>query len=178
MPKGTQAIYTQTVGSGGTATIIFNNIPQTYTDLKILFSGRCTTSNAPYQNDNVYLRFNGDSSSVYSATILYSQNSTTVATVRNVAGTGAIYGGTIPTSNAASNIFGNIEIDVYNYKSTLFKSVMNNCSASTISTTTDYNYQSMTAGLYRSNTPVTSISLGLGPTLAQYSTATLYGISR
>jgi aspartate/tyrosine/aromatic aminotransferase len=35
-------IYTQTVGSGGALSIAFNNIPQFYTDLKVVISGRTT----------------------------------------------------------------------------------------------------------------------------------------
>ena len=49
------AIQTVTVGAGGASSIEFTSIPQTYTDLKVVFSVRDATNN----NGVVKITFNG-----------------------------------------------------------------------------------------------------------------------
>ena len=51
-------VSTVTVGAGGAASIDFTGIPQTGTDLYLVFSGRTTTGTTTYA-DSLYIRLNG-----------------------------------------------------------------------------------------------------------------------
>jgi hypothetical protein len=70
MPKGMQAIYSQTF-SGGAGQVNFNNIPQTYTDLKVVVSQRNGSANS---YEPMAFRFNS-TDSVYTNTAAYGDGS-------------------------------------------------------------------------------------------------------
>jgi hypothetical protein len=70
-------ISTVTVGSGGISAIEFTGIPQTYTDLLIKLSLR-SNQNAN-TGENLRLRFNGSSASVYSERSLEGNGSNTTS---------------------------------------------------------------------------------------------------
>lgn len=78
-----QIIQTVTVGAGGAASIDFSSIPQTYTDLKILLSGR-TNANDGSSGQWTYINFNG---------------ATTNNSVRVLYGAGSSVGQLAATSN-------------------------------------------------------------------------------
>lgn len=168
-----QPIYTQTVGSGGAASITFNNIPQTFNHLRVVVSGRGMNSGTI---ETMYLRFNGDSSSLYSESMMYSANTglfanrysaqTLTQMISNVGDT------------ALANTFSNIEIYIPNYKSTsFFKSYTVDCAGANNSTAYEAKRHSNQAGLYRSTSAITSITLGgYSANIKQGTTATLYGI--
>jgi hypothetical protein len=96
-----------TLGSGGT-------IPQTYTDLFLVVSGRTTAAGAT----DIIVSFNGVTTG-YNRRILYTSNGTSAAgaydTTRSI---GAI-GGT----NFTANTFGNLEAVIPNYSGSANKSV-------------------------------------------------------
>lgn len=177
MPKGMQAIYTQTMASSSATTATFNNIPQTYTDLKLYVSVKTYNSVAPYENDNIYMRFNSDSSSLYSTTIMYSNNAA-LNGGKNIAGNAAVYVGTTPTAVGSSSMWGNIEIDIPNYATKSFKQVKSLSSGATNTSTVDLCYEVTVAGLYRAATPITSIQIGFGSAFYIGTEITLYGIAR
>jgi hypothetical protein len=175
MPKGMTPIYTQTVTSGTPITINFNNIPQTYTDLKVVGSIRSNQTGQTFRFISFFL--NNTQGTAYSTTRL-NGNGTSVGTSSQVNDPLIYINNVLPASLATANTFGNLEINIPNYSSTLFKQILidgvseNNATAS---------YQELQAGLYRSNTPVTSIHLEIGEYGNSYaigSTYTLYGISR
>ena len=161
-----QPIYTQTVGSGGAATVTFNNIPQGYTDLVIKASCRSNFgANYVYMN----LFFNGVGTS-QSATNLLGTGSA-VSSDRNA----FIDAGSV-AANATSLTFSNVEIYIPNYTSSNYKSFIadavseNNASAA---------YQSLTAGLWSNTSAINSIYVQAGgTTIQQYSTFALYGVLR
>jgi hypothetical protein len=66
MPATYDSIATTTLGSSAT-TYTFSSIPQTYTDLTLIFAGSAT--------NNINLRFNGDTGSNYSTTRLTADGS-------------------------------------------------------------------------------------------------------
>jgi len=162
-------ISSTTVGSGGAASIDFTSIPQTYTDLVIKVSARCTAGGAfaglviaPNGNTTNYtLRWLGDAGG---AAVSYTQ-----------AAFGYNHLFYIPASAATSNTFGNGEITIPNYTSTNNKSISadgaNENNATAI-------YQGMSAGLWSNTAPITSVTLTTGGSFVQYSTATLYGIRK
>ena len=159
------ALASVTVGSGGAANIEFTNIPQTYTDLNILISGRSASTNP---QENLLIEFNGSSSNFTrralegdgSAASSYSGSTNLIA---YVVGNGA-----------TSNTFGNASIYIPNYTSSNNKSISTDAVEETNATTA---YMQLTAVLWSNSAAITSIILKPGSNnFLQYSTATLYGI--
>ncbi len=158
-------ISTVVVGSGGAASIEFNSIPQTYTDLKIFLSGR-TTAAAAY----LALSYNGSTSNFSSRWL--SGNGTTAGSFADT----PRMAGTVVYSGWTANTFSNHDIYIPNYTSSNYKST-------SIDSVTEANatlsYAELTASLYSSTSAITSITLTTSSgNFAQYSTATLYGIRK
>ena len=168
-----QPIYTQTVGSGGAASITFNNIPQTFTDLKVVISARSTQA-AIVQS--MPMGFNANAAgAVFSQTWivgdgLYVSSSRYGSNVN-------LYPFYINGANATANTFGNGEIYISNYSSTTtYKSII--CDGITETNAASGLNIQLNAMLYSSNTAVSSITLYGNPSFVQYSTFTLYGVLR
>jgi hypothetical protein len=166
------AIQTVTVGSGGSATIEFTSIPQTFTDLNVLVSGR-TTANADTYGETD-LSFNGaPSGTSYSWRQLLGTGGS--ASSQNGSSDSAIYFRWPTGSGATASVFGTSSIYVPNYTSSNYKSV-------SIDSVTENNASqamaTMTAGLWSDTAAITSLRLTIvyGTAFAEYSTATLYGI--
>lgn len=164
------AISTVTVGSGGTTSISFSSIPQTYSDLLVLFSLREDTDDR-----NVKLTFNSSSSSIYSGKYLMGSAGT------NYTGTDTnntyftIVTGAV-ASPATVNTFGNSLLYIPRYTSTSYnKSIRID--------TTNENADSgnsgcaIYAGVWASTSAISGITFTpWASKFVQYSTATLYGI--
>ena len=165
-----QAIYTQVLASSA-GTVNFNNIPQTNTDLMIVASTRCDYAAIRLAGA---IRFNADASSVYSDT-MFNGDGSSVASSRSQ--TSFSYLLETTGTSATANTFSSNTIYIPNYTSTAFKQYISDCvSEHNGASAVQYLY----AGLYRSNAPITSISLfpGGGANFIANSTFTLYGISR
>lgn len=157
-----------TVGAGGTSAITFSNIPQNYTDLVIKVSSR--TLDTVNDSDPLAIQFNGTTTSL-SARALYGTGSAGASLTRasnsNVAWTDT-------TLNTAST-FGSAEWYIPNYAGSTNKSISvdsvqeNNATAA---------IAAISAVLWSNTTAISQIKIlsGNGYNLAQYSTATLYGI--
>jgi hypothetical protein len=171
MPKGMQAIYTRTL-TGIVYTMSFNNIPQNYTDLKLVFSGRSDTANTFDGGPSFFIN-NGTSGNLHSFTSIKG-NGSSASSQRTV--DNAVYIGEVPAANATSNTFACVEIYLPEYTTSKFKQAIIDNGSSVNSTTSFLNLR---AGLIRINAPVTSIGIygGSGNWVAG-STFTLYGISR
>lgn len=165
-------IASVTVGSGGVSSIDFLAIPQNYTDLMILVSAK---TNRAQTGDNLWLRFNGDSSSSYYTRRIYSTGSGT---------TGSDTGGTSTWINVlevgdsgpnTANTFGSASVYISNYTGSNYKAVSADAAPEANQLEV---YIGLQAGLWAKSNPVTSITLApqIGPLITQYSTATLYGI--
>ena len=157
------ALQTVTVGAGGSASISFTSIPQTYTDLKLVISPRNTAA-----NNYGTITFNGSSSS-FSRRILYGTGSSTASTAPNNAESL-----TINDSGTTASTFANYEMYIPNYASSNYKSF-------SIDSVTENNgtvaYQIMHAGVWSNTAAITSLTItAAGGNLAEYSTATLYGV--
>ena len=169
-----ELIASNTVGSGGASSVTFSSIPQTYTDLKVVFSLR--SSNAAV-DDATFLRFGSNSSidtgSNYSYKYLRGNGSS--ASSGSSSPQTFIYVGQGVANNATSNTFGNGEIYISNYTSSNYKSVSVDCVGENSGT---LDYDSMIAGLWSNTSAVYQIYLypENGPTFTQYSTFYLYGI--
>jgi len=164
-----QPIFTQTVGSGGAASVTFNNIPQGYTDLVVKISAR-TSYSAALQ---IVMTANSDSSSLYSTTYLYGSGSATSSSRQS-----ATYWllGNLDNSTQTSNTFASIECYLPNYTSSNYKQMTVDSITENNATAAD---QWMIANLYRSTSAISSLSIGcFGQTILQYSSFSLYGVLR
>lgn len=163
-----KALSTVTVGAGGSSTITFSNIPQTYTDLRIVLSARTDRSGFP--NDNIRVYPNGSSSNLSERYLLGFGSGVTSAT--DTSGLGAA--GAVGASATAST-FSNVEVYIPNYTGSTNKQFA--IDAVSENNATD-GRQGLTANLWSSTTPITSLTIvpSTGPNFVQYTTATLYGV--
>ena len=162
-------INSVTVGSGGAANIEFTSIPQTYTDLLLKVTGR--TNKGDLYND-ISIRFNGSSSDFTTLGLV------STATTKTSFTTSSPYVGSINDTGGTggSNLFSNNEIYIPNYTSSNYKSVFANSAVER--NNTGGNELGFYTTLWSQTAAITSITLvSVGYTLAQYSTAYLYGIS-
>jgi hypothetical protein len=162
-------IATVEVGSAGAANIAFSSIPQGYTDLKLVISGRgSAASGGGRESILMNLVFNG-SGGTYSGRILRTTGTTGSSFASYLAGY-------INASSYTANTFSNSELYIPNYTSGNQKSFSGD-------TTNEQNvsaYDSvmgLQALLWSGTAAINQITLTLDyGNFAQYSTATLYGI--
>lgn len=164
---------TITVGSGNSSYLEFANIPSTYTDLIILFSG--STNRGNLQADGVAIRFNTDlTSGNYSAERLYSDGSGTMAQDQNNAGAGLT--NSTGSGSTSSSIFGNSSIYIPNYAGSSEKKTF---LADGASENNGGAYLNICGGMWNSTAAITNVRLypeTNATSWLQYTTATLYGI--
>jgi len=157
-------IATQTLTSN-TASIVFAGIPQIYTDLIIIVNAGATA------NEDLGLRFNGDSNSYYSNNVFAGNGTTVSAGSENNANALAC------TSNAyiRTSIGNIVKIMVGNYtNATVNKSVQITAGLGA----SGGGAQEIIGGYYRQTTPITSISFfgkNSGHSFLSGSTFSLYG---
>jgi len=162
-------ISTLTVGSGGSSTIDFTSIPQTYNDLCLLVSGRDSTYGSA--TSTAYARFNNDSSTSYKNLWLFN-NGGTAGSTKDLAATVLLLANQ-PGTSATSNTFSNALMYIPNYTSSNYKpisvdNVMENNSVTV--------YETLLSGLWSSASAINRITLSCDGAFAQYSSASLYGI--
>jgi hypothetical protein len=166
MPNTLIPIQTFTLGANA-ASVTFSNIPQNYTDLKIVSSARTTGADT----DVIYISLNGSSSN-FSGIYLQGAGSGTPVSQALARFAGQVIG----TSFTAST-FANSEIYIPNAFGTTAKSF-------SVDTVTENNatlaYATLIYGLWNPATQAAITSITLTPgngSFAANSTFTLYGIS-
>lgn len=169
MPTTYKAIATVTVGAGGASSISFSSIPNTYTDLKLVLSGRSTDTYGNGYYDS-YITLNSTSGT---SRVFYQYNGTVTTGVD--ASNSVFYG--VSSSGATANTFGNGEFYLANYLGSNNKIL----SVDTVSETDGATaITHMSANRHTVTSAITSITLTPynSPTakFAQYTTAYLYGI--
>lgn len=163
-------ISSVTVGAGGAASIDFTSIPQTYTDLTVVVSGR--TANADIF-DQLLMKFNG-SATGYSVKWLVGNGS--LASSSGGSAMSFLYAGYQDGANNTASTFGNTVITIPNYTGSAAKTTSSD-SVFEHNATTATAINGVFGGLWSGTAAITSISLfsGSGSNMAQYSTAYLYG---
>lgn len=166
-------ISTVTVGAGGAASIDFTSIPGTYTDLMVVLSGRSSLSG---RGNNVFCKFNNDSATASSSRWLNGDGSTASSSSDSGGTSGILIRLASDGSTETANTFSNVSIIIPNYAGSTNKSL----SADTV---TEDNfataYQAITAGLWPSTAAISRVTLTpQGNTWLQYSSASLYGITK
>jgi hypothetical protein len=165
-----QPIYTQTVGSGGAASVSFNSIPQGYTDLVVKMSVASVYSGG---YDSLGMYFNGSQANESNTNLQGNGSSASSqrSTYRSIALINSIgFGG--------ANVFSNGEIYIPNYAGANYKQVIVDLVAENNGTT---GFQYMTSMLWSQTAAITSLSFDTatsGQNIAQYSKFSLYGVLR
>lgn len=161
-------ISSNTVGTGGVASVTFSSIPATYTDLKVV----CSTRDSDTSGAVVAMSFNGVTTNLSSRTLLGSGSAATSSSSTTAF---AIVARSDSNDRTAST-FGNGEFYIPNYAGSNNKSVSvdgveeNNATAA---------YMNLTAGLWSSTAAITSITLTPGvANFKEFSTFYLYGIKK
>ena len=150
--------------SSATSSYTFSSIPQTYTDIVLVFNG----SNA-LGNDSYNIQINSDTGTNYCATYLESDGSTAYSSrwASRV---------DVPVARGASSTAGAdmVTINFSNYTSTnMYKSLIARYS---LASTTGQR-ASLTVGTYMNASAITSITFKSGgSTMSTGSTLTIYGI--
>lgn len=163
-------IASVSVGGAGAANIEFTSIPGTYTDLLVNFSGRANDIRAA-GGFACKMEFNGATTNLSSRWIrgsgsaVSNNTETIIAQIMSAA------------SDDTSSTFGNSYVYIPNYASSNNKSVSID---GVEETNGSQAYATLSAGLWANSAAITSIKiLPIVATLfVQYSTATLYGISK
>ena len=153
-----EAIATQTLGSA-TSSVTFSSIPSTYTDLFLVFEGTCTSGVV-----GCVLRFNSDTSTNYSYTIL-SGDGSSASSSRSSNQTTMQVGGMTSSSRSI------MTASINNYSNaTTNKSVLSRQASATLETRAY-------AGLWRSTAAISTILVSTSTdTFVAGSTFSLYGI--
>jgi len=154
--------------SSAAASIDFTSIPGTYTDLLIKASLRSATASV---NPGLLIKFN-TSAANFTGRNAYG-NGSSAASYSDTSGEI----GTLAGNGATANTFGNCEIYIPNYAGSANKSFsVDSVNENNATSASQYLY----ANLWSQTAAITAISLlsGGAVNLMQYSTATLYGISK
>lgn len=164
-------IQTITVGAGGASSIDFTSIPQTYTDLLVVLNARSTESS---DRTNLYLRVNSVTSA-YTYKSFYGSGSSPFSS--NGSGVTEIYVGTINGATSTSNTFGTCQIYIPNYTGSTYK--LFGMEAANENNATQA-FQFIAGGQWANTAAITSVNIlpSGGTPLVQYSTASLYGITK
>ena len=153
----------------GVTTITFSSIPQTYQDLFVVGYARSVQAAT---SDNHYFRLNGDTSSLYSRTVLEGDGAT--ASSSRETNLQQTYICAIPGASATANLFSSFTLHFLNYTNT-----STNKSGLT-RFANDRNGSGVTnlvVHLYRSTSAITSLTLFNGSgNFASGTTFALYGI--
>lgn len=162
-----QLIQTVTVSSGGSSSIDFVSVPQTFTDLYLACSLRSAQSNVFGIH---YLRFNGSTAS-YSGRYLEGNGSSAYQGTYSV----GAYLGASTGNGATANTFSNIGAYITNYTSSVAKSVSVDSVGENNST---QSFQTITGSLWNVTDPITRVTVVFdgSDTFLQYSSVSLYGI--
>jgi hypothetical protein len=155
-------IASTTVGSGGTSSIDFTSIPQTYTDLFVVLSARFSSQG------NARLNLNS-SASGFSSRVVYS-----FATNAPLSYTDTVGLGRATSSSDQTNNFGAMQLHLPNYRSGVSKPF----SADAFAANYNGGYIVLTGGVWANNAAITSMSLlpPSGQTFLENTTAYLYGV--
>ena len=159
------------ISNGTTATVTFSSIPSTYTDLLIRTSARSSSAGA---SDQINIVFNGDTSTNYSITQVYGNNSAAGSFGTTSTTQGRI--NYIDVSGQTANTFGIGEIYIPNYAAATTKQTLGFSASESNDTTTPYVVN--VGFLYRGTSAISSITLQTaGSNYVSGSRFDLYGIT-
>jgi hypothetical protein len=165
-----QLISSNTVGSGGVASITFSSIPATFTDLCLKISSRTNRANAV---DSLGFYFNGDATVArYTSKVLFGDGSSVGSNSPSTVNDEVMF---TSGNSATASTFGSSELYIPNYAGSAQKSGSVDSVGENNATSARMN---IAAILYNQPTPISSITIVpiTGTLLQQFTTAYLYGV--
>lgn len=147
-------IASQTLVSSASS-ITLSSIPQTYTDLHLVTNTKSDQIGTNY--NNLYVAFNGDSSTNYSSIFVWANGTTTLGSYLNNSTYFQIVGSDSSAPSIAS--FGASFCYIPNYSTTGIKQIATEGYSITNSYSTGYAFNELEANLYRGTSAITSISV-------------------
>jgi hypothetical protein len=175
---GFELIESQTVGSGGAASITFSNIPSTYKHLQIRCVVRSTIAGTA--QDNIAFRCNSDSASNYASHNLWGTGSGSGFSSNF---SGLTYGyipSITPSAGNLSNVFAGVVIDILDYSSSsknktwrAFGGSDENANSGASAYLTRIQ---LSSAVWLSTSTLNRIDLTNSGSFAQHSTFSLYGV--
>lgn len=165
MPKGMRPIYRRVLASD-TTSITFNNIPQTFTDLKLLVRGRTTGGNVGTVFANINTGTSNTGVTMYGETTGQGAFGITSGQIGYITGVGVDLNGV-----------GSCETYIPNYRSNGLKVMVSNSVTEANSTAYQSGVQAQVLSTILSLSAITSINISTDSTGFQAGTSfTLYGI--
>lgn len=167
MPVTYEPIATTTLGAAA-ANITFSSISSAYTDLKIIVANYKTASGT----QDICLRLNGDSSTVYSFTAMRGDG--TLATSNR--GTAYPRAMLAPGSWSSTTVPATSIIDIFNYLGSTNKTIL----CKTAAEGTEANQIHVSVNLWRNTSAINSVAIFTSGSvnISAGTTATLYGIKK
>jgi hypothetical protein len=164
-----QLISSVSVGSGGSTLVSFTSIPQTFTDLVLLSSARCSV-----ELTGINIAYNSSGSTDYFRYTLQGDGST-AAVAQNGPSTTMLNTSVVNKSDATASVFSNTEIYIPNYTGSTAKILVANGVTENNSTQA---FQVVSSGFRTATDAITSIQLTVQSphSFVQYSKFYLYGI--
>jgi hypothetical protein len=164
----------QTITLGTTASAIeFTSIPQTFTDLKMLISGRSAlTSHASFMP----IQFNGSGAAEYTQRRLYTDG--VAPTGQNANNDSSLYLSVVNAASSTANTFGSSEVYIPNYTGATQKSLSIDAVTESNSATQGHTQASITAGVWANTAAITSIRVSTDVNWVAGTTISLYGITK
>ena len=160
--------------SSSAASVTFSAIPNTFTDLVVRTSVR-TTYNSAAGDYYAWIRFNNNTSLIYTNTYMYGRAGST-ASGRETETKFFDDPYTITSAGSTANTFANNELYIPNYANSFAKPV--SYDIATENNSTSIGIRANAAGLFNDTTPITSITF-LMPSTLEYAAGSsffLYGI--
>lgn len=172
-------IATFTASASPTNVLQFNNIPQHYTDLKLVISAR-SGGTSSYQG--VYIQFAAPNATNNYGDLIYSgvtmRGSGAATDAYAFSGANAVLELPITNTLNTSNIFSNMEVYIPNYSGNHKKVIYVDCIKESNSGSTE-TWAMMRSTLWDNPAPISNMQIGtniLAPNFDGNSTFTLYGI--
>ena len=159
--------------SSPTYSVTFSSIPQTYTDLKLVFSTRSDYGAAG--GSEVEIAINSVTTG-YSSLMIYSNNGTSLSSATATANPFYTWGGGMVNGASTANVFANSELYIPNYTGSNAKSATTDSVTEQNGTAT---FMNLAAHLNTTTAPITSITLYAWQSFINFvsgSTFYLYGI--
>jgi hypothetical protein len=155
-----------------TSSVSFTSISQSYTDLVLKISARTDYADV---YDGINIRFNSDSSNVYSDTFLQASGATPVSSYDKAVNIGYIRNAA-NGANATANVFGACEIYISNYTSTSVRPYY--AQGVTTTNATNSSFMSLGAYEYQGSSGISTITLTpqIGTNFVSGSRFDLFGV--
>ena len=163
-------IESKTLGTAA-ASIEFTSIPQTYTDLVVVYAFR-SDRGSPQFDDALNVVFNNSTTDYTNMELRGSGSASSSGTATGT----SVFAGFIPAVEATASTFGSGGLYIPNYTAAVNKSVSTD---SVLERNNSLAYQQIIASLWSNSAAITSVKLSANVSnLIAGSTASLYGITK